>query len=130
LAFAAVFSVMVLYCGGALVLENPDALVRRGHDLAGDVYTPDRRYQLRVFRWEFGPGQDEWDVLVERRGTIRFVAVEAGCLSATVTSYRGVESFEAGYARLATDAGVIDIEFDAQTMHVRAPVPARLCPDE
>jgi hypothetical protein len=121
---------VVLFCGGVLVLESPAALVRRGHDLAGDVYTADGRYELRVFHFDVGAGQDEWDVLVERRGAIRFLAVDAGCLAAEVTSYQGIESFEAGHARLATSAGPVDIEFDTQTMRVTTPVPARLCPDE
>ncbi|WP_213013136.1 hypothetical protein [Paractinoplanes toevensis] len=119
-----------LFLGSGLFLASPDAAVRRGHDLAGDVYTADRRYELRVFHWDFGPGQDEWQVLVERRGPLRFVAVDAGCVSATVTSYRSVDAFEPGHARLTTDTGVIDIRFDAQTMHVTDPIPGELCPGD
>lgn len=130
-AFLAGAAVLMLYCGGALALETPDALVRRGHDLAGDVYTPDGRYELRVFHWDYyGAGEDEWEVLVERRGAIQFLAVDAGCLSETVTSYRGVVSFEAGHASLATDGGAVDIEFDPRTMRVTTPLPAELCPDD
>jgi hypothetical protein len=123
-------AVMVFFCGGGLTLENPDAFVRRGHDIAGDVYTADGRYELRVFRWGSGAGPFEWEVLVERRGTVRFVAVDAGCLDATVTTYRGIESFEPGRARLLAGSGVVDVRFDAKTMHVTAPVPAELCPDD
>ena len=130
LAVLAWVAAVVLFGGGAVALENPDAMVRRGHDLAGDVYTADGRYELRIFHWDYGAGRGEWDVLVERRGPIRFRAVEAGCLSAAVTSYRGVESFEPGHARLTTDAGAIDVEFDPETMRVTVPVPARNCPDE
>jgi hypothetical protein len=129
-AFFAAAAAMVLFCGGALALESPDAFVRRGHDLAGDVYTADGRYELRIFRWDSGIGPYEWDVLVERRGTIRFVAVDAGCLSTMATSYRGVASFEPGHAQLLTDSGVFDISFDTKTMHVTHPLPAELCPGE
>jgi hypothetical protein len=123
-------AVMVLFCGGGLTLENPDAFVRRGHHITGDVYTPDGRYELRVFQWNSGAGPYRWDVLVERRGRLRFVAVDAGCLSTTVTTYRGVESFEPGHARLRTGSGVVDVRFDAQTMHITLPVPTELCPDD
>jgi hypothetical protein len=122
-------AVLVLFCGGGLTLENPDAFARRGHDIAGDRYTPDGRYELRIFRWGPGAGPFEWDVRLERRGKVRFVAVDAGCVSATVTTYRGIESFEPGHARLMTDSGVVDVGFDAETMHVTTPVPAELCPD-
>lgn len=111
-------------------MENPDSFVRRGHHIAGDVYTADGRYELRVFQWSSGAGPFMWDVLVERRGRFRFVAVDAGCLSATVTTYRGIESFAPGHARLLTDSGVVDVRFDTQTMYISGPVPAELCPDD
>lgn len=123
-------AVLALFCGGSLALDNPDALVRRGHDLAGDVYTADGHYELRVFRWDSGAGPFEWQILIERRGTVRFAAVDAGCLDATVTTYRRIESFEPGRARLLTDNSVVDVRFDTKTMQVTAPVPTELCPDD
>jgi hypothetical protein len=123
-------AVIVLFCGGGLALETPDAHVRRGHHIAGDVYTPDGRYELRVFQWSSGAGPYEWDVLVERRGRLRFEAVDAGCLSTEVTTYRGIESFEPGHAQLLTSNGVVDVRFDTQTMHITAAIPSELCPDD
>jgi hypothetical protein len=123
-------AVLVLFCGGGLALESPDAFVRRGHDLAGDAYTADGRYELRIFSWQSGTGPFAWDVRVERRGAVRFVAVDAGCFSASVTIYRGIESFEPGHARLITGSGLVDVRFDTQSMHVTAPVPAELCPND
>jgi hypothetical protein len=122
--------VIVLFCGGGLALESQDAFVQRGHDLAGDAYTADGRYELRIFSWESGTGSFEWDVLVERRGAVRFVAVDAGCISASVTTYRGIESFEPGHARLIVGSGVVDVQFDTESMHLMAQVPAELCPTD
>ena len=121
---------VVLFCGGGLALESPEAFVQRGHDLADDAYTADGRYELRIFSRESENGPFEWEVRVERRGAVRFVAVDAGCFSSSVTTYRGIESFKPGHARLITSSGVIDVRFDTESIHVTAPIPAELCPND
>ncbi|MEV6344316.1 hypothetical protein [Actinoplanes sp. NPDC051851] len=120
--------VIALICGGGFFLESPASFVRRGHDLAGDAYTADGRYELRIYSWDYADGPSEWQVLVERRGTFRFVATDAGCLAASATTYQGIASFEPGRARLTTSDGTVDIRFDPDTMRVTTPIPAALCP--
>jgi len=125
-ALVAIGTVVVF---GAGVVGIPFAFLfyGRGGEVIDRAISDDGRYEVRILHWTAMLGEDGWDVRVQRRDGPRFVDAYAGCLFSDLASYNGIQSVEAGQARIATDVGVVDIRFNPETMQVAERVPADFC---
>jgi hypothetical protein len=118
---------LVVFCAGGVGLAAASFFVWRGGNLVDRAYSADGRYEVRVLHWTAMLGEDGWDVVVQRRDGLRFVAAYAGCLFSDVAGYNEIQSVEAGRVRIATDEGVVNVWFDSETMHLTERIPADLC---
>ncbi|MEV8510107.1 hypothetical protein AB0368_35490 [Actinoplanes sp. NPDC051475] len=124
-AFVAVATVAVL-CAGVAGAALGSFLFEK-EELVNRAVSADGRYEVRVLYW-VAVIDDAWDIVVQRRDGARFVAAYAGCLYSEAARYERIQSVESGRARIVTDEGVVEVQFDPDTMRITKRIPAELCP--